>query len=271
MKELTERKKLQILRFFLEGYTYDDISTKNGVAKGTVVNIVNDFRAGRFPALSDVSDLVDTLRELSVELRRRGAGVPEAMLGLAFFSRLDEMGVKPPDVWTWAEMCRELSPPQALLEEFMNAALEFFRLKQETGESYPSLVARCSGMWADADSLRLEVEQLRKEKEELQSTNATLAEEREELSKKRKGLGKDVGQLSSNRERLRLEVTELEEKRSTLGDEVKELETTAEGLRPEVSALYGLGFGKNEMEMLKLAEVASSHGISADELRVKFF
>jgi len=186
MKELTEKKRLEILRLFLEGYSYDDISTKNDVAKGSVVNVVNDFRAGRFPAFSDVSDLVDTLRELSVELRRRGAGVPEAMLGLAFFFRLDEMGVKPPDVWTWADMCRELSPPQAPLEEFMSAALELFRLKQETGESYPSLVARCSGMRAEAESSRFEVEQLRKEKEELQSTNAILAEEREEIARKRR-------------------------------------------------------------------------------------
>jgi len=95
MKELTERKKVEILRLFLEGYSYDEIATKSDVSKGSVVNIVNDFRAGHFPAFSDVGDLVDTLRELSVELRRRGAGVSEALLGLAFFSRLDEMGVKP--------------------------------------------------------------------------------------------------------------------------------------------------------------------------------
>ena len=51
------------------------------------------------------------------------------------------------------------------------------------------------------------------------------------------------------------------------------METTAKGLRPEVNALEGLGFGKSELETLrvKLAEVASSYGITAEELRVKFF
>ncbi|MBA7647114.1 hypothetical protein ES703_54884 [subsurface metagenome] len=43
MRELTERKKLQILRLFLEGYSYDDISARSDVAKGTVVNVVNDY------------------------------------------------------------------------------------------------------------------------------------------------------------------------------------------------------------------------------------
>lgn len=273
MKELTERKKVEILRLFLEGYSYDDISTQSDVAKGSVVNTVNELRAGRFPAFSEVAELVDVLRELSVELKRKGVGVSEAALGLAFFSRLDEMGVKPPDVWVWVDMCRELSPPQALLEEFMSAALELFRLKQETGESYPSLIARCSGMRVDAESLRFEVEQLRKEKEELQSTNSTLAEEQQELAKEKEGLQKDVGELSSNRERLWQEVTELEEKRSTLGDEVKELETTAKGLRPEVNALQSLDFSKGELETLRvrLEELASSEGTGSKELKERFF
>lgn len=273
MKELSEKKRLEIIRLFLEGYSYDDISSKNDVAKGSVVNIVNDFRAGRFPAFSDVSDLVDTLRELSVELRRSGAGASEALLGLVFFSRLDEMGVKPPDVWTWSDMCRELSPPEAPLEEFMRAALELFRLKQETGESYSTLVARCSGMRTDAESLRFEVEELRKEKEELRGMNAALAEAQQELAKEKESLQKDIAELSSNREQLRREVTELEEKRSVLGRDVKELGTKAKGLRPEVNALEALGFRKTELETLrvKLAEAATSQGITGEELRIKFF
>jgi len=61
MRQLTEKKKLEILRLFLEGYSYEDISAKSEVAKGTVVNAVNDFKNGRFPAFTDVADLVDVL------------------------------------------------------------------------------------------------------------------------------------------------------------------------------------------------------------------
>lgn len=69
MKGLTEKKKLKILRLFLEGYSYDQISTNSDVAKGTVVNVVNDLRAGRFPAFTDIADLVDGLCDLSIFLQ----------------------------------------------------------------------------------------------------------------------------------------------------------------------------------------------------------
>ena len=93
MKELSEKKKLEILKLFLEGYSYDDIAGQSEVAKGSVVNVVTDFKNGLFPVLSSVTDLADALRELSVELRRKGVGVSEALLGTAFFFRLSEMGV----------------------------------------------------------------------------------------------------------------------------------------------------------------------------------
>ena len=157
MRELTEKKKLQILRLFLEGYSYDDISTKSDVAKGSVVNTVNDFRNGRFPAFADVAELVDVLRELSVELRRRGGGVSEALLGIAFFFRLSEMGVTPEKLWLWESMCREISPPEAPLEEFTAAALELFRLTKETGESYDSVAAKWSELHVKSESLEQEV------------------------------------------------------------------------------------------------------------------
>ena len=102
MKELTEEIKLEILKLFLLGYSYDDIATNCDVSKGTVANVVNDFRAGRFPAFADIPDLMDALRELSIELKKRGVGVSEALLGIAFFSRLDEMGVTPEKLWLWA-------------------------------------------------------------------------------------------------------------------------------------------------------------------------
>jgi len=119
MKELTEKKKLEILRLFLEGYSYDQISTEAVVGKGTVVNVVKDFQAGHFPAFTEVGEVVDALRDLSVELRRKGAGVSEALLGIAFFSRLNEMGVTPDKLWLWADMCREMSAGEAPLQEFI--------------------------------------------------------------------------------------------------------------------------------------------------------
>lgn len=56
MKELDEKKKLEILRLYLQGCSYDQVSTGAAVGKGTVVNVLNDFRTGRFPAFTDVAE-----------------------------------------------------------------------------------------------------------------------------------------------------------------------------------------------------------------------
>jgi transposase len=56
VKELDEKKKLEILRLYLQGCSYDQVSTGAAVGKGTVVNVLNDFRTGRFPAFTDVAE-----------------------------------------------------------------------------------------------------------------------------------------------------------------------------------------------------------------------
>jgi len=223
MRELTETKKLQILRLFLEGYSYDDISTKTDVAKGSVVNTVNDFRAGRFPAFADVAELVDVLRELSTELRRRGGGVSEALLGNAFFFRLSEIGVTPDKLWLWEAMCREMSPAEAPLKEFTAAALELFRLTQETGESYDSVAAKWSELHAESESLEQEVEGLKSAKEELKRTQVTLTKDVQRLMDEKSALDKAVAELSTKHEVLKKENSQLETTCHSLTTEVEQL------------------------------------------------
>jgi prefoldin subunit 5 len=273
MKELTERKKLEILKLFLEGYSYDDISAKSDVAKGSVVNVVTDFKNGRFPTFTDVTDMVDVLRELSVELRKKGAGVSEALLGTAFFFRLNEIGVTPDKLWLWADMCRGMSPPDAPLQEFTAATLEVFKLTQETGESYDSVAAKWSKLRDESESLGQEVENLRSEKKELETTQAVLTEKCHKLKEENDGLDRDIKELSTRCETLRKETSQLEASRQLLNEEVAELDDNIKALRPEMEALEGLGFGKSELQTLrvKLEEIASSQSLTPKVLTTKFF
>lgn len=273
MKELTERKKLEILKLFLEGYSYDDISAKMDVAKGSVVNVVTDFKNGRFPAFTDVAELVDTLRELAVELRKKGAGVSEALLGTAFFFRLNEIGVTPDKLWLWADMCRGMSPPDAPLQEFTAAALEVFKLTQETGELYDSVAAKWSQLHAESESLQQEVQGLKSVREELETTQANLTKDIQKLTGEKRALESEIAQLSAKYEAVKKVTIDLETKCQSLKSEVEELGKVADALRPEVEALEALGFGKGELETLRvrLEELASSEGIVSKELKERFF
>lgn len=273
MRELTERKKLQILRSFLEGCSYDDISTENDVSKGTVVNVVNDFRAARFPAFTDVAELVDVLRELSVELKRRGGGVSEALLGNAFFFRLDEMGVTPDKLWLWEAMCREMSPSEEHLQEFTAAALELFRLSRETGESYDSIATKWAELRAESESLEQEVEDLKPTKEELEKAQATLTKDVQRLMEEKGALDRAVAELSTRHEAVKTESIDLEARCQGLKNEVGRLESKSTILGPVVESLDTLGFGRMELETLrvKLNELASSNSLTHEELKARFF
>lgn len=273
MKELNEKKNFEILSLFLEGYSYDQISTEAAVGKGTVVNVVKDFQAGRFPTFTDVTELVDALRELSVELRRKGAGVSEALLGIAFFSRLNEMGVTPDKLWLWTDMCREMSPGEAPLQEFIAAALELFRLTQETGESYDSVAAKWSQLHGESEKLEHEVQGLKSAREELETTQANLAKNIQRLTEEKRALETAVAKLAAKCETLKKESVDLETKCHGLKNEVEELRGIADALRPQAEALQALGFSRDELETLrvKLDQLASSHSLTSEELKASFF
>jgi len=273
MRELTERKRLEILNLFLKGYSYDDISTESGVAKGSVVNVVTDFKNGRFPTFTDVTDLVEVLRELSVELRRKGAGVSEALLGTAFFFRLNEIGVTPDKLWLWADMCREMSPPEAPLQEFMVAALELFKLTRETGESYDSIAAKWSQLHAESERLEQEVQGLKSAREELETAQANLARDIQRLVEEKHALESEMAELSAKYEALKKATIDVETRCQSSKSEVEELRRMADALRPEAEAVQALGFCKGELETLRvrLEELASSEGTTPKELKERFF
>jgi len=273
MKELTEKKKLEILRLFLGGYSYDQISTEAAVGKGTVVNVVKNFQAGHFPAFTEVDEVVDALRDLSVELRRKGARVSEALLGIAFFSRLNEMGVTPDKLWLWADMCREMSAGEAPLQEFIAATLEVFRLTQETGESYDSVAAKWSQLHAESERLEQEVQGLKSVREELETTQANLAKDIQRLTQEKRALESEVGEFSAKHGALKKATIDLETRCQNSKSEVGELRRIADALRPEVEALQVLGFSKGELETLRvrLQELASNEGTTPKELKERFF
>ena len=56
MAELPMKKRLLVLRLYLEGYPYSEISARVGIAKGSITSIVNDLKAGRLPAPADLGE-----------------------------------------------------------------------------------------------------------------------------------------------------------------------------------------------------------------------
>ena len=71
MAAITARKRMNVVRDYIHGYSYDQIVEKTGISKGSVVGILNDLKNGNFHGLENVYEEIDALREIGVELRRR--------------------------------------------------------------------------------------------------------------------------------------------------------------------------------------------------------
>jgi len=273
MKELSEKKRLEIIVLFLKGLAYDEIAVKAGVAKGTVANVVSDFKEGRFPDFSEVADQVEGLRSLGVELKKNGAEVSQALFGATILSKLIEIGVTPQDIAGFADVWKKMSPPGEPIQEFTASALELFKISQATGESYISLAAKCSQVQTDYGNLQQEVRGLKSAKEELGTERDNLAKDVSKLTKEKHSLETDTSRLSARYNELQESAGKLEVRQKSLESEVEKLSKSAGTLRPEVEALKKLGFGKTELETLKLKlkKMASGQDMKSEEFTEKFF
>jgi len=56
MKQISVSKKLKVVKLFFSGLSYDEIAQQTGVAKGSVVNIIDDFRYGILQAPPDMAE-----------------------------------------------------------------------------------------------------------------------------------------------------------------------------------------------------------------------
>ena len=93
MREISQNIREQTVKLFLQGITYDDISWKLKIAKGSVVNIINEFREGDLSLSGDMTDHVDELRHLVVDLKKHEVTVGQMRSFLRFHNRLKDLEV----------------------------------------------------------------------------------------------------------------------------------------------------------------------------------
>ncbi len=92
MRKLSQNIREQTVRLFLQGVTYDDISWKLRTAKGSVVNIIDEFRDGKLSLPDDITDLVDELRHVVVDLKKHEVTAGQMRAFLRFHNRLKDLG-----------------------------------------------------------------------------------------------------------------------------------------------------------------------------------
>lgn len=154
MREIEAGKRLRVVQLFLEGVSYEEISQRVGISKGSVVNVVEEFRDGDIDVSSNASAYIDMLRVVAVEIRKAGTNISQVMKCLPTYQKIEEMGATTEQVEQWLDTCRDLASPTASGSRLVDAAMELIRLSHETGRDYTELLA-------DFDVKTVKMEQLK--------------------------------------------------------------------------------------------------------------
>jgi DNA repair exonuclease SbcCD ATPase subunit len=238
MREIDYKSKMAVLELYFEGFSTNEIVGRSGVSKGSVIAILKDAREGRFP-VAGLKGKVDELHALSAKLKKETLDIAQARVGLAFFRRLQALGVGPDKLEEWADFCSHMvrNPPDG----FIPAAVEFYHATHERGISYSEMATEVKELQAHYDQLLEEVGDLVGKEARAKELNREIADK-----------GREVQRLEARRDELKAELAQLqcclEGKATALGMPVAALESR---LRELVSLEEKIAARRKERDRLR--------------------
>jgi predicted nucleic acid-binding Zn-ribbon protein len=264
MEKLPTKKRVAIVRLYLSGFSYDEIAAKTGVSKGTVANVINELKAGRFPEAADVTEDIELLRELSLELKRSKLSPGQCATGLVLLNRISECGLEPADIGRWPMILKSAGNEDEA-REFVRLVYSIHEVQQRTGLSLNALDDKVHELERKAADL----EPVARQYEDYRNQIA-------ELTKKREELASSVNSLEEKYKLLNPRVKDLEKREQTLSRRIEDMEPKAQKAETTLSTLskekqrlqdIGLSFEKLAEFNDKIRVIAQRHAIEPAMLR----
>ena len=168
MKEIKMNTKLKAVKLFLNGDTFDEIAQQLGIAKGSVVNIIDDFRNGLLPLPFGMAEYVDELRHLVVDLKKHQTTIAAVKPCFKIHARMKEMGVGDEQVEQWLDISENIASTTVTNGQFVKSALELAEVTAANGMSYQSVVEDYNCKRESNKKLSIDIQH--KEKQNAQAT-----------------------------------------------------------------------------------------------------
>ncbi len=70
MHKIPARKRVEVLKLYFMGRSYDEIVKEAWASKDSVMNVIKELKEGRYPGFKQVLDLIDELRDIAVEIKK---------------------------------------------------------------------------------------------------------------------------------------------------------------------------------------------------------
>ena len=188
MKELTNTKRLEVAQYYLLGDSYKEIEDKTRVSHGSVVNIVKEIEAGILTIPDTPVDQVNDLRQLSLDLKKKGLEPSQALLGISFFERLKQLGLSPKSIDSWSELVKTLAPADFPAKDFFEAAVRLRELEKNEGKPFEELAEEYMRLSEGTEQLKTQSDLFEKKKTEFSQKVQSLSSEAVALERTKKEL-----------------------------------------------------------------------------------
>ena len=280
MKELTSTKRLEAAQYYLLGYSYKEIEDETGVSHGSVVDIVKEIEDGRLTIPDVPIDQVNDLRQLSFNLKKRSLEPSQALLGITFFERLQELGIVPESLARRSELVKTFAPADFPAKDFFESAMKLHELEENEGKPFEELAEQYRILNEGTERLRTQADLLEKKKPELSQEVQSLSSQVVALERTVKELRGGVDIQEAKLQELRSRVREAREEKSRLDKEIKEfnrrmvrLSSEVDGKEESLRRLNGIGFSDEDLLRLRslLEKMAKKEGTQVNQVKENFF
>jgi predicted nucleic acid-binding Zn-ribbon protein len=212
MEKLSAKKKLTVVKLYLSGLSYNEISVKTGISKGAISGIIAELKAGVFPEFADLADQVDVLRELSLNLKHSSQTPVQCAVGLAALNRIHECGLEVADINRWSEIIK-MAGGDDTAKAFIDMVYRIQDAQKETGLTIDEIDNKFQGLQNKLTELQPTLTELDEKKDEIT-----------ELEKKRDDLAPVVDSLEQKYSTLNPIVKDLQERQGNLLQQIKKEE-----------------------------------------------
>ncbi len=280
MREISRLKRYQVADYYLLGYSYGEIEAETGVSHGSIANIVQELENGKLTVAGTSLDRVSDLRQLSLDLRKKGLQPSQALLGLSLFERLRTLEITPEHLDGWSELVKRFAQPDFAPKDFFDTALRLHDLEKSQGKSFETLAEEYMKLGEEVDKLKAGADSLGKNKTELIKEIEPLHLQLESFEKTKNKLENDVKIQTTKSQELKIKVKEAEEEKSRLDRETKDLERRKAKLSSEVNGkeeslkrLNEIGLSSEDLLRLTafIERTSKNEGISSNQVKERFF
>jgi len=258
MKEITRSRRLEVALLHLLGYTYSEIEEETGVSHGSIANIVREIEEGDLVIPGTTFDQVNDLRQLSFDLKKIGLKPSQALLGITFFKRLNELQITPEQIELWSELMNRLLPADFSAEEFFQAAIRLHELEASQGKTFETITEEYKSNCHRIEKLKGEIDSLSKVKSQLTEEIKPLQSKLDTMRREGDRFENDVQIQINKLQELKSRLKEAEQERSATDKEVKDLHRKKVKLASEVDGkeetlqrLSDIGFSDEDLLRLK--------------------